>query len=256
MTDQDQHFQDDVHALSGAYAVDALDDVERRRFEEHLRHCSDCRAEVDSLRETAGLLGSDDLVAPPASMRDQVLAGIAGIRPLPPETSPVVETGDDDLAARRARRTRRLPGAGLLLAAAAVVLIAAAGITSWVRGPDEGGAGPTVAEQVLVADDALRVEKKFPGGAMATVVVSRDVGRAVILTEDMPGAPEGRDYQLWLQTPAGEMQPAGLMPDTRDATVLLDGEASRATGVGITVEPDGGSERPTTEPIAIFSLDA
>ena len=37
----------DLHHLSGAYAVDALDDAERAAFEEHLRGCADCRAEVD-----------------------------------------------------------------------------------------------------------------------------------------------------------------------------------------------------------------
>ena len=42
----------------------------------------------------------------------------------------------------------------------------------------------------------------------------------------------------------------------RDATVLLDGDASRATGVGITVEPDGGSDQPTSQPIAFFTLDS
>ena len=43
----------DVHALSGAYAVDALDDIERAAFERHLAACAECRAEVASLRETA-----------------------------------------------------------------------------------------------------------------------------------------------------------------------------------------------------------
>ncbi len=40
----------DVHALSGAYAVDALDDLERAHFERHLADCADCQAEVASLQ--------------------------------------------------------------------------------------------------------------------------------------------------------------------------------------------------------------
>ena len=40
----------DIHALSGAYAVDALDDIERAQFERHLAECPACRSEVDSLR--------------------------------------------------------------------------------------------------------------------------------------------------------------------------------------------------------------
>jgi anti-sigma factor RsiW len=36
----------DIHALSGAYAVDAVDDIERASFERHLASCPTCRAEV------------------------------------------------------------------------------------------------------------------------------------------------------------------------------------------------------------------
>ena len=39
----------DLHHLSGAYAVDALDDAERTSFEQHLAGCADCRAEVAEL---------------------------------------------------------------------------------------------------------------------------------------------------------------------------------------------------------------
>ena len=55
----------DIHALSGAYAVDALDDIERAQFERHLAECAECRAEVDSLREAGGLL-AEAVAADPA----------------------------------------------------------------------------------------------------------------------------------------------------------------------------------------------
>ena len=38
----------EIHALSGAYAVNALDDIERAQFERHLAECAECRAEVAS----------------------------------------------------------------------------------------------------------------------------------------------------------------------------------------------------------------
>jgi len=147
-----------------------------------------------------------------------------------------------------------------LLVAAAAVLVAAVGgaYWGWSARDDQGDqrVQPGVAEQVLAAADAATFEKRFPDGAEATIVVSRSVGRAVIRTEDMPPAPDGRDYQLWLQTPAGEMEPAGVMPETGDATLALEGDATSAIGVGITVEPDGGSAQPTTETIAYFDLQA
>lgn len=251
----DHHFglpNDDVHALSGAYAVDALDDVERARFEAHLRGCPDCRAEVDSLREAAAALGEDADVAPPASLRDQILTGIESVRPLPP-LSPAIDT-PDTVTSHRAQH--RFGFGAPLLIAAALVLIAAAG-TLWLRPWGDTEPAPlTVTEQVLAAKDADRASREFPDGSRATIVVSRSVGRAVIITEDMAPAPEGNVYELWLQAPSGVLRPAGLMPDERDATVLLDGDASDAIGVGITIEPDGGSKEPTTEPIAFFALDA
>lgn len=239
----------DVHALSGAYAVDALDDLERARFERHLSECADCQQEVASLRETSALLADTVAVTPPASLRDSVLAGIATVRPIPPEVSEPAATSPP-------RRRWR----GLLVAAAAVVAIG--GGVGVVQPWEDDSVAPrdlTPTEEVLVADDAQRIVQEFTDGSVATVVVSKELGRSVILTQDMAPAPEGKDYELWYQQPGDGMVSAGLMSDNPDAAaVLLDGDASRAKAVGITVEPDGGSPtgEPTTEPIALFAIPA
>ena len=92
----------EIHALSGAYAIDALDDLERAQFERHLAECRECRAEVDSLREASGLLAETSPATPPAALRDRVLADITKVRPLPPltgespETPETPEDQDDD----------------------------------------------------------------------------------------------------------------------------------------------------------------
>ena len=75
----------DIHKLSGAYALDALDDLERARFEDHLATCDDCAAEVAELQETAALLAETTAAPAPASLREGVLAGISQVRPLPPD---------------------------------------------------------------------------------------------------------------------------------------------------------------------------
>ena len=94
----------DVHKLTGAYAMDALDELERARFEQHLAQCEDCRAEVAELRETAALLAETTAVTPPASLRDSVLAGISQVRPLAPEVPTLAQalkarevSGDDKI---------------------------------------------------------------------------------------------------------------------------------------------------------------
>lgn len=36
--------------------------------------------------------------------------------------------------------------------------------------------------------------------------------------------------------------------------MVLDGDVNRAKGVGVTVEPAGGSDQPATDPIALVEL--
>lgn len=237
----------DIHALSGAYAVDALDDTERAAFEAHLADCADCRTEVAELREAAGLLAGLTPVAPPPRVRDEVLAGIDRVRPLPPLPTPTTA------ATASVSPLRRRPVRTALVAAAAAAALVGGGLAITQPWHDDSSQELTTAERVLAADDAQEVALELDG-ATARLVRSAEEGRAVLVTTDMPAAPRGRDYQLWLQTPDGDMVDAGLMPDRSDQTVLLTGDASRATGAGITVEPDGGSPQPTTAPIAFFDL--
>jgi anti-sigma-K factor RskA len=112
----------------------------------------------------------------------------------------------------------------------------------------------TPAERVLAADDATKVSIPFEDGSKATVVRSLSEGKAVLVTSDMASPPTGKAFELWLQDPAGTMQPAGLMDSGGDHTILLKGDAASATAVGITVEPEGGSPAPTSDPIALFDL--
>jgi len=253
MTDHDQARQEwnDVHALSGAYAVDALDDIERARFEEHLRGCPDCRTEVDTLRETAAALAVEP-VQPSPRLRADVLAGIESIRPLPPLTEQAERAPAPDKSPRRPW----FSGTGPLLVAAALVLVALV-TTVWLR-PWAGDRPPDrldPAERVLAADDAQNFSDRLPDGTEVTVVVSRSEGRAVLLAEDLAPAPVGKDYEMWLETPEGTLVPAGLVPDQGGDVVLLDGDPSEATGFGISVEPDGGSRQPT-EVVAFVELPA
>jgi anti-sigma-K factor RskA len=233
-----------VHALSGAYVVDALDAVERELFEAHLPGCSDCRAEVAGLREAAALMGDAVAAAPPPALRDRVLADIDTVRQLPPPTAA-------DVVPLRRRRVR----VALVAAAAAVVAAAGIGIAAEQAWRDESSTRTlTGADRVLEASDARRVRLDLGDGSSATVVHSAREGRAVLLTEGMAAPPPGKTFEVWLQDDAGAMHPAGLMDGPGDHKVLLDGDANAATGVGITVEPDGGSEEPTSDPIALFDL--
>lgn len=240
----------DIHKLTGAYALDAVDDLERARFEQHLDTCEDCRAEVAELRETAALLADTVAVEPPASLRTSVLAGISQVRPMPPEVREPGQVLTLD-APRRAPGGRRwMP----FLVAAALALVV--GIGAAVVQPWRSDETPrlTAAEQVLQATDAQEVFLDLGESGRATVTRSKSQDKAVITTDDMVNAPAGKDHELWFIMPGDRFVSAGLMPDLADQTVVLDGAAADALAVGITVEPDGGSEQPTTEPIALFDL--
>ena len=232
----------DVHALSGAYAVDALDDIERAQFERHLVECAECRAEVDSLREGAAMLADVAPVAPPAALRDRILAEVATVRPLPPQ---VVEV--------RPRR-RRFPA--LVAAAAAVVTLGVgAPIAYQALSSDTPSVDVSATERVLRAADTEKYVQRFDDGSKATVYRSKALGQAVIVTEGMADPGEGKVYELWLDHD-GEMVAAGFMPKGPDNTVLLSGDAAAAEGVGITVEPEGGSDEPNLDTAVVFVFDA
>ena len=225
----------DIHKLTGAYALDAVDDIERAAFERHLVECDDCRTEVASLRETTALLAETVAVAPPASLRTSVLAGIGQVRPLPPIVAP--------------RRAAWFP----VLVAASIVAIMGIAAAVWQPWTPSDNDSLTASEQVLRAPDSQVVKIDLGEAGRASVTRSVSVGKAVIQTEDMVAAPAGKVFELWYEKD-GEFVPAGLMPAKADQTVLLEGDAASATAAGITIEPAGGSDKPTTEPIALFDF--
>jgi hypothetical protein len=237
----------DVHALSGAYAIDALDDIERARFEHHLGECPECQAEVASLREASALLAETASTPPPDALREKVLAGISTVRPLPP----VVPEPAAPPAAPARRRFRPVA----LVAAAAAVIALAAGAVVWQPWDDATTQSPSISavDQVLQAEDAEEYKREFPDGSTATLTRSKSLNKAVLVTDDMAPPPDGKVYELWLDHEGIGMVPAGVMPVEPDAVVLLEGDPATAIGAGITVEPGpDGSEEPTGETVALI----
>jgi anti-sigma-K factor RskA len=236
----------DIHALSGAYALDALDEVERAQFARHLASCPECQAEVRSFSETASHLAEIESEPPPADLRAKVLAGIGKVRPFPPETSQA-----DSAPAGAARvvtlRRRALP---TLVAAAVALILLATGAAVWHPWTSDR---TTWADQIVNAPDAVRITEPVPGGGKLTIVRSASLKRAVMIGDHVPEPEPGTTYQLWLQQPGQGMVSAGLMPDSTQPTVLT-GDAATAKAAAITVEPETGSAHPTSDPIAVFPL--
>ena len=231
----------DIHALSGAYAVDAVHDLERAEFERHLATCDSCQAEVESLRDTAAQLAEISATPPPADLRAQILDRAQSVRPLPP---PVAAT-----------RNRRLRIPALAAAAAVVVGLGAGVVTEWRPWEPDKTVQVSLADRVRQAPDAQSWRQKLPSGGSVTVTRSKSVGVAVWQSSGLDPAPAGRVYELWLQAPDESLKPAGLF-SAGDSEVIMRGDAAEAIGAGVTEEPSGGSPAPTTEPIAFIDFRA
>jgi anti-sigma factor RsiW len=236
----------DLHTLTGAYAAHALSDTERLAFERHLDACPACAREVRELEATAARLGAAVAAPPPPELWDRIRAEALATRQLPP------------VAERGRRAGRRVP---LLLAAAAALLVAVLSVTALNLGllgrADRADRTADLVAAVLAAPDARRVAA-LPGGAgQATVVVSRQRGRAVFVADELPPAPAARTYQLWVVSRSGP-RPAGLVEVAGEGRVtrLLDGPVTGNEQVAMTVERQGGAARPTSEPVVVVDLEA
>ncbi|MGW2960809.1 anti-sigma factor [Streptomyces sp. NPDC001220] len=243
----------DLHALTGAYAVHALRGEERAAFERHLAECAACEQEVAEFTATAGRLALASTVRTRPVMREQVLQRITTVRQVPPGAAPL----------ERVRRGVR-PGRGLArwaLAASVAAAAAFGGTAVWQyeRAQDAQYRAAQAERQaqdvagVLAAPDAKSRSARVAGGA-GTLVVSADRDRAVFVASRMAAPPRGKVYQLWFAD-GGKMRPAGLMDPDRDSqAVLMQGAVDGASGIGITVEPAGGSKQPSSTPVALLGV--
>jgi hypothetical protein len=246
--------RDDLHVLTGSYALDALDDQEREEFERHLQHCPSCDAEVRGLRETAARIAMASAVAPPTRMEQWVLAASYRTRQLPPQSGPGGGRPDRDQA-RVARlfagRAGRVPRRVAAFAAAASVAAAVAlGVTQVATQHQLQSARTNSAAitRVVTAPDARIETRGTSAGGNVTVVTSAALREAVVTTTGMVSPPAGRIYQVWVMSPSGARS-AGLL--ARAGTLLASAVRS-GDRIGITVEPAGGTSRPTTTPVVVL----
>lgn len=233
----------DLLDLATLYALHAVSTDERADIERRLSTAAPeithaFTDEVRSVRETMALLSAGTAVEPPAHLRDRILTMAAD--------DPVRELG----SARRRSASRWRTG---LLTAAAVVVVGlgALGVGLAMRPV----ATPTTADQVFAAPDVQTVSGAIPGGGTATVMFSKERDAGVLVMNDVPPPKPGTVYQMWLvgsdgPHSAGTMDDKAISPST--TAVLSDIGTSRA--LAFTVEPPGGSQRPTSAAFAELPL--
>ena len=238
---------DDWHVLTGSYALDALPDPERVEFERHLQHCPSCEAEVRGLRATAARLAMAQALQPPPGMEQRVLAAAYRTRQLPPLPSDRLRAARDHRRAQVARRfaPRRIAAFAAAASVAAAVALGIAQVSTQHR-LESTQASDAAISRVVTAPDARIETARTSAGGSVTVVASAALREAVVTGTGTP--PAGRVYQVWVMSASGARS-AGLMagPSTVLASAVVPGDR-----IGITVEPAGGTSKPTTTPVAVL----
>ncbi|MFC7879464.1 anti-sigma factor domain-containing protein [Isoptericola sp. NPDC057391] len=229
----------DAWDLLPAYALDAVDDLERRAVERLLESDPDARRALDEYLDVVAAFAVEE--EPPAHVRDAVLARVAGT---PQAAQRRTATGTPATTAVRPRRRW-----GLVAAAAAAVIAVAVPTTIAVQEHREAARWEAQADRVaqMLADpDARLVTAPVQGGGEATALVSGD--DVLVSAEGMPAPGEGHDWQLWIVADDAPVS-AGLMPAASGGVsrALVEGGAGHV--VAVTLEPAGGSAQPTTDPV-------
>jgi anti-sigma-K factor RskA len=229
--------------LKDAFVLGALPDEERREFEEYLAEHPERQAEIDELGTVAGLLAlSPQEQEPSPELRRRIMDVVeaeahhpsAESRPWP-------------------ARMRELLGVrGLALGAAALLVI---GLLSWnlilqreIRDLQEQAQRPQIPQ------DSRMVELKGPGvehGAQAEVMILHDE-RAVLMAEDMPPVPEEKTLQIWV-IEDNVPKPGGLF-EPKEEVIAVEVPLDGADQIAVSVEPKGGSRKPTTDPMLTAKL--
>lgn len=250
----------DVHTLSGAYALDALSAEERETFREHLVACQACRDEVRELRDAAVQMGSAQWSVPPPALRASILEAAARTPQQPPVRSTTSGDGGSGGVGgsggsgggegwsggggARGPMRRRWPA--LLAAAAASVTLVAGGVAV-VSSLDDGSGDLTAApSRVFEADDVRSATVETGNGGKLTVGISESRNEMAVDARELPELDRQHVYQLWTVHDDSMVSAAILTDGTTGAAMGLPAADTR---VAVTIEPAGGSEQPTSEPI-------
>lgn len=270
---------DQIKALLEAYALDALDDAERRQVEHHLAECADCRSRAADYAEVASrlpqALSAAAPLRPPAALKSRLLASLeagsssaASDRAVPP--APQRSAGDPHRDTVRSTGSPGQPRARRYLRTisllAAIVLLALS--LAWsarlsLALAEERALRAELAQlvgrqeivlEVVDADTTVRRVLRPPAGDSASygkLFTRTDLPYVVAMAARLPQPPEGMAYHLWL-TRQGETRLAGTLHVNEDGFGLLvleaDQDGPTYDSALITLQPEGSTSL-TGEPI-------
>lgn len=249
------------------YAMGALDNPqELAEVRAHLGTCGECRRELDALRADTALLAlSATGPQPPQRARQRFLSAIAAE---PRQKQQEEQQGKRFVLGRlRSNWLTFAPIAvALVLAIFSMLLLREnqrikdknAQLAADLRDAQLKSAQAQEVLDMLNDPKAVRmtlVEKTRRWPQVKTIYIPAK-GHVLVLANDMDPLPEGKVYQLWLIPAKGDPMPAGTFwPDSGGCSTMMHAliiEGVEAQSFAVTVEPAGGSTRPTM-PIMLAS---
>ena len=233
-----------------AYALGALDVDEAAALEAHLRICDSCPEELAGYRAVSDtLLTIVSAQRPPAALRRRLQGRLPG------------------LPGRQKTRWQWPSWSfGQFALGTALALLVALNIFSLLQTQAIQRQQAQFAHQIQVGQAAFAMlaypdTKSLPitGSNIAgTLLFDKEHNAAVLIVWGLPPIAENQTYQIWLIDPKGGRTNAGLLrqeagqPFTSQS-IFSARDISSFTGLGVTVEPAGGSSQPTGS--RIFKVD-
>lgn len=218
----------DLDELLGAYALDAVDDDERRRVDDYLEINPRAYAEVQAHREVATMLAFSGMDAP-EDLWTRISDEIGSDAPPPgPELAKVLSLDDHP----RRRRISTIAPWLMSAAAVAVVIFVAIGLADDADAPNEPLA---TAVELARADRDSRTTVLVAEGseASAEAIIDQD-GHGFVLARELPTLPDGQTYQLWGVVEGGDVISLGIFgPNPEIETFSVDGPID---ALAITIE--------------------
>ena len=251
-----------------AFALGALDEADRVRFEEHLSAgCAECEAALaDFGAATVLLAATAPEAAPPAGLRARVIKAALAARPAATaERFAIPRTVERPLVRRPSRWSWGF-------AAAAAALAGVAGVV-WMMNADLRTEVTRLSEELRVARERIAslelqsVEENrwarvltAPDARTATLLPTPDAqttlkGRAIydpstraaVVVLENVNIPSNRDYQLWAIRGGAPASLGLIKADKSGLAVIRVPDAGDPTSLGafaISLEPAGGSPNP------------
>ena len=241
----------DEHSLFreqlSAYALGALDAEEVRALEAHLQTCDSCRAELAEYRAISdGLLAALPPHPPSPALRKQIQGRLP--------------------SAQKKTQPRVAWSFGKLALGGAFVLLLLMNVFSLIQLRQVQGQQSSLSQQLRTNEFALSMlaypnTQALPISAQnlsGSVLVDRERNTVALVMWHLPQLNNDKTYQAWLIEPDGQRVSAGTFRPQENETytthpVYSHQNLANFVGIGVTVEPSGGSNQPTGE--RVFKVD-